>query len=1079
MKQLTWILFFGLVLFQFTIAQQLYFNTYSIAEGLSQSVVNCIYQDSKGYIWLGTQNGLDRFDGRNFKLFRFNPEDSTSISNNWIYAISEDLQGNLWIGTKGGLHRYIPTQDRFERVQYQTPFQFDVTNYSYDNICLKNGNILINTPPVVSIYNPGEQSFAHFTNRFPYNAMVQDVRIPTLEASDGNIWIGSTNGLALFNQKNGEFSYCTFKNSEGVVNSEENITALFEDNAGKIWVGTTGGLFVAEKSGLECIEAQFPLETGDNFILQACVRSMVQDKKGNLIIGTEGNGVYFVSASKTNKYQINNHTQANSGLGHNIVQPLLIDKSDNLWVGTLSGLSKTDLKEKKFRLFQNSNLPGSTNLLGNVVAGLYKNDNGIIWVGNWGQGLNLLNPESGEVEHFSTQQNGNHFLPNDFVHVIFKDAAKNMWIGTRDGIFIYDKPKNQFVLWTDFFNRPDFPDFLDTRIYHIIQDKNGNIWVASSSGMYKFHMDKPEMEFFHVDAEFERRLGANLVYSLLEDSEGLIWAATINGLECYNPETRQIKHYTQGIDGLSSNFLISLAEDAKGRIWIGSNAYISIFDKTSESFSYMGEESGLPSNYIYEIRKDKNNHMWLATGNGLCSFDIQNNKLEIYTQEDGLQSPEFNLRASFVCPDGEMLFGGMNGFNTFYPDSITGNPHIPSLVFTSLVKTENDVRMELPVEDGSVVKLNRNVQSFSIEFAALEFTNPENNSYAYKMKGISDQWIRIGNRTFVPFFALPPGEYTFFLKGANNDGVWNPDSIRLKLVVMPPWWRSKLAYVAYLLVAFGLLVIFIQLRDRKLLRNKRLLEQKVVERTTKIEEQNQIITSKNNELSELNRTKDKLFSIIGHDLGNHFNIIVGFAEVLLSGLKKMDCEKQEVHIRNIYQSSKHANDLLGNLLTWARLQRNAIVYHPQEFGAVTEVRKLLVFHEEEALKKNILMEVFAREEIRVKADKNMFATIIRNLVANAIKFTAIDGEISINLKATGSFCEITVCDTGVGIPGEQINKIFSIEGNVSTRGTEGEKGTGLGLILCKEFVEKHHGELRVESKVGEGSKFVFTLPLIE
>lgn len=1077
MKRLCCFLILGFALIFDLYSQHYTFSNYSINKGLSQSVVNCVFQDSKGYIWLGTQNGLDRFDGREFKLFRFNPADSNSISNNWIYAISEDRENNLWIGTKGGLHKYFRKENRFERIEYETGYSFDVTNYSYDNLCLKNGNILVNTPPVISILDLKENTFSHFTSNLEYDASVKDVKIPVLEDNDGDIWVGSSNGLAKFSVKMKKFEEAIFHPTGGGLLRRANVTALFQDKAEAIWVGASGKLYRKQKNDIGFDEVCFQQESGEVFNCNFLVRSITQDKKGDLIIATEGDGIFFISETGDGEFNIQNLNLNNSGIGHNIVQCLLIDKSENLWAGTLSGISKTDLKPKKFRLFQNNNLPNSTNLLGNVMAALFKNDDGIIWAGNWGQGLNLVNPATNEVEHFSSQHSGNHFLPNDFVHVILKDNEKNIWLGTRNGIFIYDKPYRRFVLWNDFFQNPNLPTFENTRIYHIIQDREQNFWIASSNGLFKVDLPEVSVEIFHTNAPPSHRLSANLIYSIFEDSDGLIWIATINGLEVYNPKSGEIKHFTKELHGLSSNFLISLCEDAEGRIWIGSNAYINIFDKKTSEFSYLGQEDGLPSNYIYEIQKDKNNNLWLATGNGLCKLNHQTGRVVTYALEDGLQSPEFNLRASCVCENGELLFGGMNGFNLFYPDSITGNPNVPDLAFTAFTKTSNDVEEAVNLSGTDKLVLNHKVQSFTIKFAALEFTNPENNTYAYKMKGVSDGWVKIGNRNFVPFFALPPGEYEFSVKGSNNDEIWNKEGISLRIVILPPWWRSVYAYFAYLvLIALGIWV-FIKLRERRLKLDKIRLEKKVLERTIQIKEQNRVITAKNDELNELNRTKDKFFSIIGHDLRNHFNIIIGFSESLLSGFQNMDQLKKEQHITNIYKSSVHAHDLLGNLLTWARLQRNAIVFQPEKINVAARIRKLIRFHEEAALKKNILIEVFAKEEIEVNADINMFESVVRNLVANAIKFTERDGEISIHLKRADGFCEIEVKDSGIGIPEENMDKIFRIDSNITTRGTCGEKGTGLGLVLCKEFVEKHGGKIWVESEVGGGSEFMFSLPL--
>lgn len=1076
MKRLTGILLVFVFLLAQSYAQNLHFTTFSIEEGLSQSVVNCILQDSKGYIWLGTQNGLDRFDGKNFELFRFDPADTNSITNNWIYAISEDHEGNLWIGTKGGLHKFIRNENCFELIRYSTGYDVDVSEYSYDNIRLSDGKILINTPPIISVYDPVAQLFAHFNTNLPYDASVKDSRVPVLEDQSGKIWVGSSNGLVLFSPETGQFQHCSVMDAE-TEQTDINVTALYEDRQGRVWLGTDRGLFYAEEGTLQFKEAQFKLINGDEFRFQSCIRSLLYDGKDNLIVATEGAGVFYLTEQGDQQYSLNNFTLDNSGIGHDITQCLLIDKSENLWVGTLSGVSKTDLKPKKFKLFRNSNLPNSVPLSGNVMAALFKNDDGIIWAGNWGQGLNLVNPETGEVEHFASDREGNHYLPNDFVHTILKDNRKNIWLGTRNGIFIFDQPHNRFVDWRDYFNIRDLPSFENIRIYHIIQDRNERYWIASANGLYRVNINTGETDLFHSNETGHKHLNANLIYTLFEDSEGLIWIATINGLAVFNPEKEEIKHFSAEQDGLSSNFLISLCEDSEGNIWIGSNAYINIFDKKTSTFRYMGKESGLLSNYIYEIRKDKNGEMWFATGNGLSRLDSYNGKLENFTLEDGLQSAEFNLRSAHQCEDGEMLFGGMNGFNSFYPDSIAENPYLPDLVFSAFSVMSSDNQESPNISGANKIVLNHKVQSFTIEFSALEYTNSANNHFAYKMEGVYDKWLEIGTRSFVPFFALPSGDYTFWLKGSNNDGKWNNDPIKLNITVLPPWWRSPYAYSLYIILGILAIAFLIHLRERRLKEEKLKLENLVLKRTLQIEGQNKIIRVKNKELQELNRTKDKFFSIIGHDLRNHFNVIIGFSENLLSGTGKMDQTKQEKYVQNIYKSSIHAHDLLGNLLTWARLQRNAIAFLPESFMVAAETRNLLAFHEEAALKKNILLEVLAKEEIQIDADKNMFATIIRNLLANAIKFTPDDGEVAVKLRKNKGSCEIIVQDTGVGIAEKDLEKIFRVDSTITTPGTCGEKGTGLGLVLCKEFVEMHGGTISVQSKSGIGSKFLVTLPL--
>ena len=1077
MKRIITILFFSFLFLINGYSQQYIFTNYSINNGLSQSVVNCIFQDSKGYIWAGTQNGLNRFNGETFDVYSYNPVDSNSISNNWIYSIAEDASGDLWIGTKGGLNRYNAKQNNFKRIVYQTNFARDVSQYCYDVICLKNGNILINTPPLISVYNIENDSFTHFENRLEYDGAVKDVKIPVLEDADNKIWIGSTTGLVLYSLQTNEFSYFQFIDKSGDVIDDVNITALFKDKKGKLWVGTTVGLFSFNSGSNRFEESLFVAGLAENFSFKnTCIRTILEDKNGNLIIGTEGRGLVVISQFAQNQI-IQNYTTENSDLGHDIVQSLIIDQSENLWIGSLQGISKTDLKKKKFNLYRRSNSPNSLNLLGNVIASLYKNDDDILWVGNWGQGLNLVNRKTNEVEHFSTQHTGNHYIPNDFVHVIFKDSEGEIWLGTRNGILIYDKPGNRFVDWKTYFKNSLLPNFNNVRIYMIIQDRNSNYWIGTQNGLYKINRQKTEVEVFQKELDVEHRLSANLVYCLLEDSEGLIWIATVSGLDVYNPATQNIRHFRKEEKGLSDDFIISLCEDTNNSIWIGTATYLNIYNKNDSTFTYYSREQGLPNNRIFEILKDKNSDMWVATGKGLCKFDRNQNTFYTFTPEDGLQSLEFNLRAAFSCDDGEILMGGMNGFNAFYPDSISGNPYIPNLVFTSFYIQKGAAKEYINLEELTEVVLHHNVYSFTIEFAALEFTNPQKNNYAYQMEGISDEWINIGNRKFVPFFGLRPGEYTFKVRGSNNDGVWNNNEISIRIVILPPWWRSIYAYLIYFVLIVLTVIAYIKIRERNLQYDKKILEKKVLERTIQIEEQNKLIISKNQELSELNHTKDKLFSIIGHDLGNQFNIILGFLEVLVSDFKKLDAGKVEIHLTNINKSAKHAYELLENLLTWAKMQANLMQFNAEVFNVLSKITESIELFDTTSAKKNIKIEVKSNEDIFVYADVNMFSTVFRNLVVNAIKFTNENGCILISAKTKGFYCEIAVTDNGVGISEENIAKIFRIDSKHKTVGTIGEKGTGLGLILCKEFVEKHGGKIEVKSEVGKGSRFSFTLPL--
>jgi signal transduction histidine kinase len=511
-----------------------------------------------------------------------------------------------------------------------------------------------------------------------------------------------------------------------------------------------------------------------------------------------------------------------------------------------------------------------------------------------------------------------------------------------------------------------------------------------------------------------------------------------------------------------------------GDIWIGTNSYLNRFRKKDTTFTYFSQENGIPNNLIYEILEDSRNNLWISTGGGLCRLDKSTGKVRSYTVEEGLQSTEFNLRACCKSPDGEIFFGGMNGFNSFYSDKLKDNPFKPEIVFTSCYKMTPSDKVFVDLDSTGEVKFNYDVYNFIIEFAALEFTNPEKNRYAYQLQGVSNEWIDNGNRKFVSFSNLSPGIYTLRIKGSNNDGLWN-EGPGLKIIINPPWWRTTWAFIVYFLILAGGILLYIRIRERNLVREKEHLELKVHERTLQIEAQNAEILAKNKELNSLIATRDKFFSIIAHDLRNPFHTILGLSEIVLGNLYK-EPEKVRKSVIDIRDSAKHTFDLLQNLLMWARSQTGALDFQPVTFNLSDRIEENMDLVKSQAEKKNIQISYPDKRPVIVTGDMRMIDTVLRNLLTNAIKFTEQQGSVTIAVTEKNNHFEVTVSDTGVGMSPEMAEKIFRSENNSSRRGTDKEKGSGLGLLLCREFVEKHNGAISVISEPGKGSSFVFTLP---
>jgi signal transduction histidine kinase len=418
----------------------------------------------------------------------------------------------------------------------------------------------------------------------------------------------------------------------------------------------------------------------------------------------------------------------------------------------------------------------------------------------------------------------------------------------------------------------------------------------------------------------------------------------------------------------------------------------------------------------------------------------------------------------------------MNGFNSFYPDSLQNNPYIPEIAFTSAYTTKKGQKEFINLEKNSRVVLPWNDNSLTVEFSVLEFSNPSRNRYMYRLAGTDEDWIDIGQRRFVAFSGLSPGEYTLQVKGSNNDGVWNEKAASFSIQVKPPLWASNLAYLLYLLIIMLIVFGIIKHREQQHARDKKLLEDKVTERTLQIEEQKTEILKKNAELHDLNASKDKFFSIIAHDLRNPFNTIIGLTDLLLINLESDDRIKLQKGLENIKGSSRQAYELLENLLMWARSQTGTLTFRPEKANLKDLAEESLDLVSAQAARKNITINADQIRDIWSWVDVNMIRTVLRNLLTNAIKFTPQNGYVTVGLTENEESGIVTVQDNGIGMEKEKLSTLFNMDTSHKTKGTDKEPGTGLGLILCKEFIERHGGSLEVESEPGKGSKFRVVLP---
>jgi Signal transduction histidine kinase len=545
-----------------------------------------------------------------------------------------------------------------------------------------------------------------------------------------------------------------------------------------------------------------------------------------------------------------------------------------------------------------------------------------------------------------------------------------------------------------------------------------------------------------------------------------MWICTQNGLDLYDSLTNSFK-----VLHFPDNDIGAFYKDKAGYIWVGTNTKgLFMCNKDGTILKTYDVTNVLPNNRIHAITQDNNGDIWISSNKGISRLNPEIQSIRNYSKEDGLQGDQF-YQQSLKTRKGELYFGGYSGLNSFYPDSLKDNDFIPPVYITDFQIFNKPVVYAVPgaqfqthISEAKEIKLNWDQSVFSFSFAAINYIHPKKNQYSYIMEGFEKDWNSTdASRRYVTYTNLDPGGYTFRVKASNNDGVWNEIGTSLKIIILPPFWKTLWFKTLILSIIIILIISIFRLRVRQLKKQKILLEKSVAIKTA--------------ELAELNASKDKFFSIIAHDLKNPFNIIIGFSDMMKESIRLNDPATFYEYTVMINTSAIQTLRLLENLLEWANSQRGKLSFTPVPVNLNELVKDEFIMVDEMAIGKNIKLKSYVNDSLTIVADKNMIRTILRNLITNSVKFTYKNGQVTVNAVNYNNHIEIAVSDTGIGMSKETISKLFRIDANLSTRGTEDEKGTGLGLFLCKEFVEKHDGKIWVESEEGKGSTFKFLLPL--
>ena len=1095
--------------------QNLRFEHLGMEDGLSDDYVTAILQDRKGYMWFGTSNGLNKYDGYSFTKYLFDPTDSNSLSQNLVYTIWEDNQGYIWVGTFEGLCRFDKQTEKFTRYKPDPKAQFPDPN-----ICAIN------------------------------------------EDNTGMMWVGNASGgLCRFDKETGKFLPENFfpKQTDDKGTLHGMITTLYKDPKGTLWIGSVTGLYeviVSTDGANQPTLKRYQHDAADeNSISNDSIGSIFEDRFGLLWIGTD-NGLNSLDR-KTGKFKRykndagNINSISSNKIGSSLGEAICEDREGNLWVATNNGLNKLNHTRNSFtRFFYSPGNPYSIRY--NDVTTIHIDKTGVLWAGSWNQKLlNKANLNQKPFVLINFDPVNKNSLAGNEITSILEDSSGIVWIGYHErGLTRWDKKVNQFTHFS--YSAANNKTLRSDHVYGLLEDKHGHLWVCNGSFLSRMNKQSGEFTHYNSNAANIKDFDHQVIFSIAQDKEGYIWLGTGNGIKRFDENTGLFKHYyhtpgdTTGISdftsitifadskdniwsgfgsiatdrldkrtdsfthykhnskdpaSISSNIVSCFYEDPKGIIWIGTWAGgLCHFDYATGKFKTYTIKDGLPDNTVYSILEDDKNNLWLGTGNGLSQFDPVKKIFINYEYKDGLQDNVFGAGrrarpAKCKGKDGVLYFGGPGGLNFFDPSQLKPNSDLAPVVITQFKLFDNLVK---GANEAKEIVLKHDENYFSFEFASLSFYNADKNQYAYQLTGVDKDWVYSGSRRYAGYTDIGPGKYVFKVKATNNDGIWNEEGVSLTIVIRPPWWRTWWAYCIYGLILIAAAIAIHRYQKQKVIQaereksqKKELAQAKEIEKAYHQLKETQAQLVQQEKMASLG----ELTAGIAHEIQNPLNFVNNFSEV---NKELADELNQEIEKGNYTEAITIAKDIKENenKISHHGKRADAIVkgmlQHSRSSTGVKELTDInalcdeylrLAYHGMRAKDKSFDVSIktdFDESIGKVHVMPQEIGRVILNLINNA--FYAVDEKkkqnnnnyeptVTISTSKNNGKVEISVKDNGSGIPQRVLDKIFQPFFTTKPTG----QGTGLGLSLSYDIVKAHGGELKVETKEGEGTAFIIWL----
>ncbi|CAL1517169.1 two-component regulator propeller domain-containing protein [Chitinophaga sp. MM2321] len=1073
------------------------FSHLDVNAGLSHNGITCIIKDSKGFLWFGTSNGLNRYDGSRFKVYKHQLHDSASLSDNFITSIYDAPDNKFWIKTQSWYSIYDPITDSFDEDVMKLLKPLGIPDYQVEKILkAKNGDFyFLHATSGLFILN-------HLTGKVKnYIAIRGDatslhgVNVADMaEDSKGNLWIAYQDGwIEMFDTRTNKVVYHTPAIERLAAEKKADRYNLFIDRDDDIWLYSKVGIGVYYINPFQQTVRHIHKDSEGSRLNTYIVNAVIQDNEGKIWIGTDQGGINLLDKKDFSIQYLLKKENDNRSIRQNSVTTLYNDPSGMIWLGTYkTGIDYYHPSIRKFPLFSHNALqPGSLGY--NDINAFAEDAKGNLWIGTNGGGLIYFNRQTGSFTPYLNNKANTNSLSNNVIVSLCVDHEQKLWIGTYfGGLDCYDGKTFTHYRHHD----ADTNSISDNRIYEIMEDSDHNIWVATLSGGLNM-FDRNKKTFKNYRAYRPGSIHSDYVFSLFEDKKKNIWIGTSDGIDVLQKETGEFLHYQHentDANSLVNNNVFSLIEDSRGNICIGTREGLNILDPRTNKFSLYRTEDGLPDNNILAIQEDRQHNLWVSTANGISNVIISNGKNGYklnfinYDEKDGLQGKLYNEDASFMTRAGEMIFAGGNGFNLFDPAMIKMNRIKPVLVFTDFQmfnhtvkpgeKMNGQVILAESITRAKSIVLKYNQNFFSIEFAALDFLNPDKVRYQYMMEGLDENWVTSDNKIRKATYTnLDPGNYVFKVRASSDHASWNEKELSLNIQILPPFWKTTLAYVCY---AVGFLAGLFYLRYRGIRKIRiQFLQEQEKQEAQRIQDQK---WQEAKRMHELDRLKIKFLTNVSHEFRTPLSLIMAPVDKMLQHPQLAEHIGQ---MNLIKRNARRLLNLVNQLLDFRKMEVHELKLDLNT-GDIIKFIKDVSFSFMDIADQNRIRFTFDTdtEQLDTTFDHDKIERVLFNLLSNAFKFTPPGGDVSVLLNCLEEEVEpgikllkINVMDTGIGIPADKMNKVFERFYQHDIPTSLINQGSGIGLAITKEFVKMHQGKITIEQIPTGGSCFIVELPL--